>query len=70
MLILVSKNKTTRVKTDARMKIHLLMGFVVRCSQWFDFSLVVAGNGHDNTAATPPSPQPRGEVPPPKPLSH
>jgi choline/carnitine/betaine transport len=32
-----------------------------------DFSLVVAGNGHDAGTEIPESPQPRGEVPPPKP---
>ncbi len=33
-----------------------------------DFSLVVAGNGHDEDGTTvPESPQPRGAVPPPKP---
>ncbi|MEI8406351.1 MULTISPECIES: BCCT family transporter [unclassified Kribbella] len=32
-----------------------------------DFSLVVAGNGHDARTEIPESPQPRGEVPPPKP---
>jgi choline-glycine betaine transporter len=32
-----------------------------------DFSLVVAGNGHDQGTEIPESPQPRGEVPPPKP---
>ncbi|TDO45395.1 choline/carnitine/betaine transport [Kribbella sp. VKM Ac-2527] len=32
-----------------------------------DFSLVVAGNGHDTSTPVPESPQPRGEVPPPKP---
>ena len=32
-----------------------------------DFSLVVAGNGHDEGTQIPESPQPKGEVPPPKP---
>jgi choline-glycine betaine transporter len=31
-----------------------------------DFSLVVTGNGHDTSTHVPESPQPRGEVPPPK----
>ncbi|HEY0475400.1 MAG TPA: BCCT family transporter, partial [Kribbella sp.] len=32
-----------------------------------DFALVVTGNANDSTSDVPGSPQPRGEVPPPKP---